>query len=367
MKRRRFLKAGLTASVAGAGAASFPAPALSQGRMEWRMVTSWSRKLPGPGSAAGWLAERIAALSGGRLTVKVHPAGDVVPASGVFDAVSQGTAEMYYSMPSFWRAKSIGIVIFGAVPFGLMAGEQQAWMTHGGGQVLYDEIYERFNLKGFLCGNTGNQWMGWFKKEIRSVEDFKGLRYRSPGLGGEMFRRIGASIVQLPGAEIVQALQSGALDAAEFIGPWTDAALGFQQAAKFYYWPGVQEPGSAEECVVNKAKYDALPNDLKEIVAAACRSTYDYATSEYVVHNPPALQELVSKHNVQVRKAPRDLLVACGNAAGDIVDELRQDKDDLVRRIVDSFLKFRALAVDNALYTEHAMMDARMLPYKYRI
>jgi TRAP-type mannitol/chloroaromatic compound transport system substrate-binding protein len=367
MKRRRFLKGAVVtgAAATAATASSFPAPAIAQGRMEWKMVTSWPKNLPGPGTSANWLAERITSMSGGRLTVKVMAAGELVPATGVFDAVSQGSAEMYHSVPTYWRSKSPGIVLFGNMPFGLTASEQHAWMLHGGGQALYDAMYARFNLKGFLCGNTGNQWMGWFKKEISSAADFKGLRFRTPGLGGEMYRKVGASVVQLAGSEIFQALQSGAIDAAEFIGPWTDAALGFHQAAKFYYYPGVQEPASAEECVISKAKFDALPQDLKDVIAVASMATYDYSTTEYIVRNPPALQDLVRRHGVQVRQAPRDLLVACGNAAGEIIAELRQDKDELVRKITESFIQFRNSALDNARYTELAMMEARTLPYKF--
>ncbi|MBU0727009.1 MAG: TRAP transporter substrate-binding protein [Alphaproteobacteria bacterium] len=365
MERRKFLKGAVVGGTAAVAASGLSAPAIAQGKMEWRMVTSWPVNLPGPGTSAAWLADRITKMSEGKLTVKVFGAGQLAPAAGVFDAVSQGAAEMYHSVPTYWRGKSAGIVLFGNMPFGLTASEQHAWMLHGGGQALYDEMYGRFGLKGFLCGNTGNQWMGWFKKEIKSVEDFKGLRFRSPGLGGEMYRRMGASVVQLPGGEIYPALQSGTIDAAEFIGPWTDLALGFHQAAKFYYWPGVQEPASAEECVINKAKWDGLSDELKLVIETACAATYAYSTSEYIVRNPPALKTLVEKNGVQVRQAPQDVLVAAGNAAGEIMSELRQDKDDLVRKIADAYVTFREGALENARYTELGMMQARTLPYKF--
>ena len=361
MNRRKFLKA----AAAGGAATTIAAPALSQGRMEWRMVTSWPPNLPGPGTSAAWLADKITKMSEGKLSVKVFGAGQLAPATGVFDAVAQGAAEMYHSVPSYWRGKSPGIVLFGNMPFGMMASEQHAWMLHGGGQALYDEMYARFGLKGFLCGNTGNQWMGWFKKEIKSADDFKGLRFRTPGLGGEMYRRMGASVVQLPGGEIFQALQAGTIDAAEFIGPWSDAALGFHQAAKFYYWPGVQEPASAEECVINKAKWDALSAELKLVIEIASAATYAYSTNEYIVRNPPALKTLVEKNGVQVREAPRDVLIAAGNAAGEIMAELRQDSDELVKRIAEAYVKFREIAMESARHTELGMMQARALPYKF--
>jgi TRAP-type mannitol/chloroaromatic compound transport system substrate-binding protein len=179
MDRRKFLKAASAGSALGISA-SISAPAISQGRTEWRMITAWPKNLPGPGTSAAWLGDKITKMSEGKLTVRVLGAGELAPATGVFEAVSQGAAEMYHAIPTYWRSKSPGIVLFGNMPFGLMASEQLAWMLHGGGQPLYDEMYARFGLKGFLCGNTGNQWMGWFKREIKSAEDFKRLRFRTP-------------------------------------------------------------------------------------------------------------------------------------------------------------------------------------------
>jgi len=362
VNRRKFLK---SAAIGSATTATLATPAISQGRMEWRMVTAWPPNLPGPGTSANWLADKITKMSEGKLTVKVYGAGELVPATGVFDAVSKGAAEMYHAVPTYWRGKSPGIVLFGNFPFGLLAGEQHAWMLHGGGQALYDEMYSRFGLKPFLCGNTGVQWMGWFKREIKSAEDFKGLRFRSPGLSGEMYRRMGAAVVQLPGGEIFQALQTGTIDAAEFIGPWPDSALGFHQAAKFYYWPGVQEPASAEECVINKEKWDALSPELKQVVEVACAATYAYSTSEYMLRNPIALKNLVEKNGVQVRQAPEDVLIAAGNASGEIMAELREDSDPLVKKIANAYVEFRKIVMENARYSETAMANARELPYKF--
>jgi TRAP-type mannitol/chloroaromatic compound transport system substrate-binding protein len=367
MKRREFLgRAASTGAAAAAVAASaFPAPAISQGRQEWRMVTSWPRNLPGPGTAANALAERITALSGGRLSVRVYAAGEIVPAAGVFDAVSQGTADLYHSVPAYWGSKSKGILLFGSQPFGLVAPEQSGWMNHGGGQELYDEMYARFNLKPFLCGNSGPQWFGWFRREINSVDDFRGMRFRTAGLAGEMHSRVGAATVQLPGGEIFQALQSGTIDAAEFIGPWSDSALGFHQVAKNYYWPGVGEPSSAEECGINKRAYDQLPDDLKQAVAYACQSLYDEVLTEYNTRHPQALRQLVEEEGVTVRKVPDELLVELGNAAGQIIAELREDQDELVRRTTESFLAYREDMVYYMPYADNGVMNARALEYKY--
>jgi len=359
MKRRQFL------TTTGAAAAGFPMLSLAQDVREWKMVTSWPKNLPGPGTAANLLAERITALSGGRINVRVYGAGELVPGNGVFDAVAEGTAELYHSVPAYWGSKSIGFLLFGSQPFGLTAMEQSGWMNHGGGQALYDEMYARFDLKPFLCGNSGPQWFGWFRDEITSLDDLKGLRFRTTGLASEMFTRIGTAVVAMGGRDMFQALQSGALDAGEFIGPWSDSALGFHQIAKNYYWPGVGEPSSAEECAINMAVYQDLPEDLQQAVRVACQSLYDQVLTEYNTNHARALRELVNNEGVKVHKVPEEILISLGNAAGELMSELREHDDELVQRIVESFLAYRSLAVDYARYAEAGQMNARYLPFDY--
>jgi TRAP-type mannitol/chloroaromatic compound transport system substrate-binding protein len=361
IKRRQLV----TAGAAAAAATAMPAPAISQGRIEWRMVTSWPMNLPGPGVSANRVAERIGILSNGRLTVRVFGAGQIVPALGVFDAVSAGTADLYHAVPAYWLSKSRGIGFFGSFPFGMVAQELQAWMNHGGGAALYDEIYGRFGVKPFMCGDSGPQWMGWFRRELRSIDDFRGLRFRTAGLGSEMFRKAGASVVTLPGGEIFAALQAGTIDAAEFIGPWNDANFGFHQVAKNYYYPGVQEPSSSEEIGVNKAKFDALPADLKQVVQFAAQASYMESLTEYDEKHPKALAELVSRHGVQLREAPRDLLIAFGNAAGEVLAEIRADADPLVKRIAESYVAFRNLQAGYTPSAYNGVMNARSLPIKW--
>lgn len=366
MDRRKFLKtAGATTLGAAALASPLAAPALAKGKIQWRMVTAWPKNLPGPGVAAQMLADRITTLSGGRLEVKLYAAGELVPGPGVFDAVSQGTADIYHAVPSYWGSKSKGIMLFGSQPFGLRADEQHGWILHGGGQKLYDEMYARFNLKPFLCGNSGAQWAGWFRKEIHSVDDFKGLRFRTTGLASEMCSRLGMAVQALSGRDMFQALQSGALDAGEFIGPWSDASLGYYQVAKFYYWPGVGEPSSAEECAVNMKAYEKLPTDLQQAVAVACESIYNPVWTEYTTKHALALKQMVAEQGVQVRKLPDDVMVAMGNAAGQVINDLRSDSDELVRRIVESFLSYRASISEYMVYADNGMMNARALDYKY--
>ena len=335
MDRRKFLATGAL----GAAASTLAAPAIAQDVRNWKLVSAWPKNLPGPGVAAQTLADRITTLSGGRINVTLYAAGEIVPGNGVFDAVAEGTAELYHAVPAYWGSKSKGILLFGSQPFGLTADEQLGWMIHGGGQALYDEMYARFGLKPFLCGNSGPQWAGWFKKEITSVEDLKGLKFRT--------------------------LQTGALDAGEFIGPWTDSALGYYQVAPFYYWPGVGEPSSAEECAVNAAAYADLPDDLKEVVAQACQGLYGQVLTEYLTKHAQSLQTLVAEHNVQVRKLPDDVIAAMGVAAQEIMQEYLADSDELVVRITQSFIDYRDTVGGYKTYADNGQMNARAGVFGY--
>ena len=360
---RRSALAGLGSGAVGASVLS--TPAVAQDIREWKMVTAWPKNLPGPGVAAQMLADRISALSGGRLKVTLYAAGELVPGRGVFDAVSEGTAELYHAVPAYWGSKSRGILVFGSQPFGLRADEQVGWLAHGGGQALYDEIYGRFGLKPFLCGNSGPQWAGWFRTEINSIDDLRGLRFRTTGLASEMCAKIGMAVQAMGGRDMFQGLQTGTLDAGEFIGPWTDSALGYYQVAKNYYWPGVGEPSSAEECAVNMDAFNALPDDLKQAVAFACESLYNPVWTEYTTRHALALQQLVAEQGVQVKKLPEEVIVAMGNAAGEVIAELREDEDELVRRITESFLAYRASVAGYMVYADNGQMNARALDYTY--
>lgn len=355
MDRRKFL-----ASVGvGTAAAALASPAIAQDKRQWKMVTAWPKNLPGPGVAAQTLADRITTLSGGRIEVKLYPAGELVPGRGVFDAVSEGTAELYHAVPAYWGSKSKGILLFGSQPFGLRADEQFGWLYHGGGQALYDEMYGRFGIKPFLCGNSGPQWGGWFRNDINSAEDLKGLKFRTTGLASEMAAKLGMAAEAMSGPAMFQALQTGALDAGEFIGPWTDSALGYHQVAKNYYWPGVGEPSSAEECGVNAAAYAELPDDLKQVVSLACESLYNPVWTEYTTKHALALKKLVADEGVQVKMFPEDVITAMGKAAAEVIDELRQDDDELVKRIAESFVAYRDSVGSYMVYADNGQMNAR--------
>ena len=220
-------------------------------------------------------------------------------------------------------------------------------------------MYGRFDIKPFLCGNSGPQWAGWFREEINSAEDLKGLKYRTTGLASEMATKLGMAAQAMGGGDMFQALQTGALDAGEFIGPWTDSALGFYQVAKNYYWPGVGEPASAEECGVNAEVYNELPEDLKQVVDFACQSLYNPVWTEYTTKHAQSLQTMVAEHGVQVRRLPDDVITAMGAAAAEVIDELRQDDDELVKRITESYLAYRDLVGGYMTYADNGQMNAR--------
>ncbi|MBB4267015.1 TRAP transporter substrate-binding protein [Roseospira visakhapatnamensis] len=366
MKRRDFLSgAAITgAATATTVASALSTPAIAQDRRELKLVTTWPKNFPGLGTSAERWAQRITAMSDGRLTVKVYAAGELVPAFEAFDAVSSGTADMYHGAEYYWQGKSKAFNFFAAVPFGLTATEINAWVYHAGGQQLWDELSAGFNIKPMLVANTGVQMGGWFNKEINAVEDYKGLKIRIPGLGGEVLRRIGAAAVSLPGGEVFPALQSGAIDATEWVGPWNDLAFGFYKVAKYYYYPGFHEPGTALSGGVNLAVWDSLSDADKAIIEAAAAAENDYTLAEFNTRNGDALATLVNEHGVELRKFSDDIMKAIGDAAGEVVAEVAAE-DPMTKKVYDSFIDFRTKAVGWARIADQAYWTARELPYAY--
>jgi TRAP-type mannitol/chloroaromatic compound transport system substrate-binding protein len=338
MKRRDFFKSATALTAGAAAATALAAPAIAQGNQTWRMVTTWPKNFPGLGVGAQRLADRITAASGGRLTVQVYAAGELVPALQAIDAVIDGSAEMSHGAAYYWQNKSQGLAFYTGVPYGMTSRELAAWVRYLGGQEIWDEIYDQFGLQGFLSGDTGTQAGGWFRNELTGVSDVQGIRFRTPGLGGQVWARLGASVQNLPAGEIFAALQSGTLDAAEFVGPYNDLALGFYQVAKNYYFPSFVEPGLATELVVSKAKYQALPGDLQEIVRNVCQAEYDQVASDFYANDPRALQTLVNEHGVQVRRFPDEILEAGARAAAELLSEIRSGGDPLTKKVAESFV-----------------------------
>lgn len=364
MNRRKFLQQATTAT-GGAAAAAYAAPALSQGKIEWRMVTAWPKGLPGLGTGAERLGQRITAMSGGRLTVKVFAAGELVPGLQTFEAVQGGTAEMGHDTPGFHLGKNRAFAYFFGAPFGMSYAEHVAWLDHGGGQALWDELSAQFNLKSFAIGNIGTPPFGWFKKELKSAADLKGVKMRLPGLGAEMIRRLGAVPTLMAPGDVFPALQAGTLDATDFTGPANDMALGFHQVCKHYYWPGIHKPGAVQQVIINKAKYDALPADLKEIVKIACQAAHQDMLAEYNWINSQAVNVLKTKHKVNFHRLPEDLLLALGNAAGQILNEEREKLDPLGKKIFEAYFKARDAQMSLTDGGDRAFFNARTLKFKY--
>nr|WP_282452620.1 TRAP transporter substrate-binding protein [Lysobacter sp. CAU 1642] len=322
------------------------------------MVTTWPANFPGLGSGAARLAELITRASGGRIRVKVLAAGELVPAFETFDAVSRGTAELGHGASYYWKGKAEAAPFFCAIPFGMNAQEMNGWLAYGGGLELWRELYAPFNLVPFAAGNTGVQAAGWFNREINSVADLAGLKMRIPGLGGEVMARVGATPVNLPGGELFQALQSGTIDAAEWVGPYNDLAFGLHRVAKYCYMPGWQEPGPTLECIVNKTAFDALPDDLKAIIEACCQAVNDSMLAEYTARNRQAMEQLVSEHQVQFRNLPDGVLAALKQATDEVLAEITA-RDAFAKRVHESYQAFQRQVMGWHQRSEHAYYASR--------
>ncbi len=363
MKRREFV--GGVAAVAGlAGCAKSDtacdtgATGANQEVFEWSCVTSWPPKFPGLGMAPENLAERIEAASGGRLKIKIYGGGELVPAFEVFDAVSRGTVEMGHDASYYHKGKVDAAQFFTAIPFGMTYMELNSWIYYGGGQELWTELYAPHNLVPFLCGNTGVQMGGWFNKEINSPADLQGLKMRIPGLGGEVLRRAGGTPVTLPGAEIFTSLQTGAIDATEWVGPYNDLAFALHNAAGYYYYPGWHEPGPTLEAIINKEAWESLPSDLQTMVRVASRAINDDMLSEFTARNSTALVTLTEEHGVKLRRLPDDVLAALKAASLDVVAEAAA-ADPLAQEIYDSYMTYLARVKAYHAISEQAYINAR--------
>jgi len=356
VKRRQFLKGAGAASVAAGAMVSSTAQAAPE--YKWKMVTTWPKNFPGLGTGANFLAKLIGEMTGGRIQVKVYGAKELVGALEIFDAVSRGTAELGHGAAYYWKGKSRAAQFFTSVPFGLTAQEMNSWLYHGGGMELWEEVYEPFGLVPGAAGNTGVQMGGWFNKEINTVSDLEGLKMRIPGLGGEVLKRAGGTPVLLPGGEIFPSLQSGAIDATEWVGPYNDLAFGLYKAAKYYYYPGWHEPGSTMECFINKEALEALPEDLQVLVRTAIRVANQDMLADFTAKNNRALEQLVNDHGVELRKFPDDVLNKIKALSDEVVAE-EASKDEITKKVFDSFVKFRDQATKWHQVSEQAYLNAR--------
>lgn len=361
MKRRQFV-GGLAAAATLSGCAKETANcadgSTSQETFEWSCVTSWPPRFPGLGMAPENLAEQVEAASAGRLKIKVYGGGEIVPAFEVFDAVSRGTVEMGHGASYYHKGKVDAAQFFTSIPFGMTNLELNGWLYYGGGMELWRELYEPFNLVPIPTGNTGVQMGGWFNKEINSVDDLKGLKMRIPGLGGEVLRRAGGTPVTLPGAEIFTALQTGSIDATEWVGPYNDASFGLHKAARYYYYPGWQEPGPGLETIIHKAAWESLPSDLQAILTTSCQAITTDMAAEYTHGNAMSLRQLQEDRNIEIRPFPAEVIALLRSIAADVVKELMAT-DPAAEKIGNAYFDYLRLASENSRVSEKAYLDTR--------
>ncbi|MCP4702405.1 MAG: ABC transporter substrate-binding protein [Gammaproteobacteria bacterium] len=343
MKRRTLLKAGLASTAVSTICA--PAIAHARERFKWKMTTSFPPGLPfyqsGPGSAED-IVKNIEEMSDGRLKIKLFAAGELIPWNGGFDAVRSGAVEMNSGVAYYWSGRVPALQYFGTVPFGMSFQGQNAWYyhDHDGGLKLWNDILGEFDLLAMPCGNSGVQMTGWFRKPVHSIEDFKGLKMRIPGLAGKVYGELGVNVKLLGGGEIFAALERGVIDAAEWVGPLQDRRLGLHEAAKYYYSTGWHEPSTTTELLINKTAYNKLPKDLQAIIRHAARSANITAHTYAEALNGPALLDLVNNHGVKVAPLPKDVIEKLRTVTADVL-EAGAAKDPITRKVHDSYMAFK--------------------------
>jgi len=342
VERRRFiLKAG---GVLAAAATAVQAPCvIAQSKVQWRMSTTWTPALDVLQGSAQQVAKLVDEMSGGRFKIEVFPGGQIMPPLGCFDAASQGIIEAFMGAAYYWAAKEPAVQWFASVPFGMNPEGMKAWYLYGDGLKLWEETYAAFNLVPRPGLSTGAQMAGWFRRKINAIGDYKGLKMRIPGLGGRVVAKAGAAVVLTPAGEIYAALERGAVDAAEWIGPHDDLKLGLQNTARYYYYPGWHEPGTTLEFVFNKKAYEALPVDLRRTLDHAVSATQVYGLSEYEVKNVVGLEKLKTefKGKVEILQLPAPVLRDLKKMAAEVVRE-ESDKSPMAKKVYASFTRFQA-------------------------
>jgi TRAP-type mannitol/chloroaromatic compound transport system substrate-binding protein len=357
MIRRREMLRGATA-VPAAGTLS--APAIAQGIKQLKMVTDWPESMAGTQTSAERLARSITAMSDGHLRIVVYPAGTLVRALETFDAVSAGVADMFHTYEGYFASKSPALQFFATVPYGLTADELCSWIDFGGGQQLWDEVDAQFNIKPFMATNTGVQMGGWFTREINHPDDYKGLRYRMAGPGAEVLRRMGATVVSTAAGDIVTALKSGAIDAAEWIGPWMDLNLGLDKVADFYYYPGFHEPGANQTLGINKTLWEGFTSSEQALIEVAAQAEVTRSLAEFTTQNVKALQLLRADPHIKIRRFSDELIKVYGKLSKEVLTDIAA-KDPLTRKVYDSFMVFRAGVMDWGELSETGYRDTRRL------
>jgi TRAP-type mannitol/chloroaromatic compound transport system substrate-binding protein len=337
MDRRSLIK---NAGIAGVLAAGIAPAVHAQAAIRWRLASSFPKSLDTIFGAAEVFAARVKAMSGGKFEISTHAAGELMPAFGVVDGVQQGTVEVAHTAPYYFFGKDECFALGCAIPFGLNSRQMTAWMYEGNGLKLMREFYAKYNIINFVGGNTGAQMGGWFRKEVKSVADIKGLKFRIGGFGGKVLAPLGAVPQNIPGGEIYQALEKGTIDAAEWVGPYDDLKLGFSKVAPFYYYPGWWEGGPQLDFFINQKAYDSLSAENKAIVEAAAAVAHVDMQAKYDARNPGALKQLVGS-GTKLRPFSADVMAAAFKSAMSIYDDLN-GKNPSWKKIYADYSKFRA-------------------------
>ena len=339
MQRRKFLtSAGL--GLAGTGALALSGKALAQApEVKWRLASSFPKSLDAIYGAAEIVSKRVAAATGGKFTIQVFAAGEIVPGPGVLDAVKDGTVQMGHSASYYFVGKDPTFAFDTAIPFGLNSRQQTAWMYDGGGLPLMREFFKDYNIYNIPCGNTGAQMGGWYRKEIKTVADLKGLKFRVGGFAGQVLAKLGVVPQQIPGGDIYPALEKGTIDAAEWIGPYDDEKLGFNKVAKYYYYPGWWEGGPQLSAYINMGEWAKLPKEYQSILESACWEAHIYMQARYDAKNPAALKRLVAG-GTKLMPFSNEIMAACYKAALELYDETAA-KNPKFKKIYEPWKKFR--------------------------
>ena len=338
MKRRDFLKASAT----GAAAAAVASPAIAQSAPEvkWRMTSSFPKSLDTIYGGAEFLAKQVAEMTDNKFQIQVFAAGEIVPGLNALDATSNGTVEACHTVSYYYVGKDPTFAVGASVPFGLNARMQNSWLYQGGGNELMNDFYKKSNVIAWPCGNTGTQMGGWFRKEIKTVADLSGLKFRIGGIAGQVLQKVGVVPQQLAGGDIYPALEKGTIDAAEWVGPYDDEKLGFNKVAQYYYYPGFWEGGPTVHAFFNLAKYNELPKNYQAIVYNAATNANTWMTARYDMQNPAALKRLVAG-GVQLRPFSNEILEACLKATNELWAEISAKNADF-KKVIDAMQAYRS-------------------------
>lgn len=357
MDRRKALKLAGGGGLAGILAAGTP-PAFSQQRKEWRMQHTWPKNAPGISTGGNAFAEYVTKATGGRITIRTYSAGEIVPPFQTMEAVSNGTIQMGFGYVTYWAGQQPAVNFLGTLPFGLTMQEQHAWYFFGGGYQLAERVYNKMGVKFFLAGNNPVQPAGWYNKEIRTLADFKGLKMRVGGLGARCLQAFGGTPVSIPLGEVLQAMQSGAIDAVEFVGPMNDLQFGLHKVAKFYYWPGWLEPCGPYDMFINNAAWNTLSAEEKEIMRGGAAIGLEAAMYNLIAANAQAYAQMTGPLKVQIREIPDDTLRQMADIAFKVCEaEAQKDADS--KEIWGSVMKFRQTMLPYMKLSEYGFARAR--------